>query len=574
MEEAEMYNMMRKWLSYGFVLATLLLAPLSCRKVTQPVGDGCVTIHFSTAELEVTKTEIPGDAQAGDGGGFSDYYMSFNAPYAGTLKIWASSTDGTSQKICILEGGVVTTENSGTGTSKPADGDALTVGVVGSGPVTIYPCDGVSRIYKLEFTYENELGDDFDLTWDFGSVDFQNLLSNPLAVTVLPPATSIPNKDADTPWMITLENLTIWSKTASRWVSGAGGYFQWGGYFNSDESTVPVDLVILIADNQVGSPTRGNIVATYPSSGRDGVIVGEIKSQSAVDALVSFSITGKGEDWNYTVYAFGNTAGLWSMTTDGSNTISNLTGLTTAADVEALKFKAQTRYNAEWEPADASDDTNSDGVSDTYAALTNTEKYDDGVLLGAGGRLPVSAKASLTVSAGGNGDAYLELLRCVAKVTAKIINNTGYPLHLYDYKHTVHRINPDQGWVIPHDDDVTGTAANLLANPCAKYNNDSMYVPVSSEGSREYNWYVFPSTGPYDLCLQFTLDKDNPSKKKTYSYTHLPITDWRAQNIPALARNQHLTVTTRISKGLTVSFNFEVVTWAPEDTHTASVVFD
>ena len=555
------------------VMAVLMLVPLSCNKVTQPAGDGSVTIHLSTAELVVTKAETPGDAQAGDGGGFSDYYMSFYAPYAGTLKIWASSTDGAAKKLCILEGGVVTTENL-TGTSKPADGDAPTVGVAASGPVTIYPCDGVSRIYKLEFSYENELGDDFDLTWDFGDVAFQGLLSNPLAVTVLPPATSIPNMDADTPWMITMEDLTIWSKTNSRWVSGAGGYFQWGGYFNSDESTAPVDLVILIADNQVGSPTRGNIVATYPSSGRDGVVTGVIKSQSTVDAVLSFTISGKGQDWDYTVYAFGNTAGLWEMTTDGSDTYSGatLTTLTTAAQVEALKFKAQTRNNAEWEPSDASDDTNEDGVSDTYAALSNSQKYDDGVLLGAGGRLPVSAKASLTVSAGGNGDAYLELLRCVAKVTARIINNTGYPLNLYDYKHTVHSINPDQGWVIPHDNDVTGTAANLLANPCAKYNNDSMYVPVSAEGSKEYNWYVFPSTGTYSLCLQFTLDKNNPSKKKTYSYTNLPITNWRAQNIPALARNQHLTVTTRISKGLTVSFNFEVVSW--EDTHDASVIFD
>ena len=557
-------------------MAVLLLAPLSCMredKVTQNTGDGRVTIHFSTAELEVTRAEIPGDAQAGDGGGFSDYYMSFYAPYAGSLKIWASSTDGTTQKLCILEGGVVTTENC-TGTSKPADGDAPTVGIAAKGPVTIYPCDDVSRIYKLEFTYKNELGDDFDITWDFGDVAFQGLLSNPLAVTVLPPASSIPSMDADTPWMITLEGLTVWSKTASRWVSGAGGYFQWGGYFNSDESTAPVDLVILIADNQAGSPTRGDIVATYPSSGRVGVVAGEIESQSTVDAVVSFSISGKGEDWDYTVYAFGNTAGLWPMTTDGSNTITNLTGLTTAAEVEALKFKAQTRNNTEWEPATAADDTNDDGISDTYAALPNSQKYDDGVLLGAGGRLPVSAKSSLTVSAGGNGDAYLELLRCVAKVTAKIINNTGYPLNLYDYKHTVHSINPDQGWVIPHDNDVTGTAANLLANPCAKYSNDSMYIPISSDGSKEYNWYVFPSDGPYNLCLQFTLDKYVAGKKKTYTYNHLPITNWRAQNIPALARNQHLTVTTRISKGLTVSFNFEVVTWAPEDTHTASVEFD
>lgn len=567
--------MMRKWFSYCLVMAALLLAPLSCireEKVAEPSGNGCVTIHFSTAELEVTKAEIPGDAQAGDGGGFSDYYMNFNAPERGTLKIWASSTDGSTQKLCILEGGVVTTENC-TGTTKPADGDAFSVGVAAKGPVTIYPCDGVSRLYKMTYTYEDEDGDDVVLTWDFGDTDFQNVLSTAVYVTVLYPATSIPSMDADTPWMIFMEDLTIWSKTASRWVSGAGGYFQWGGYFNSNAASVPVDLVILIADNQAGSPTRGDIVATYPPSGRVGVGNGSMVSQSTTDAVVSFNLSGKGQDWDYTVYAFGNTAGLWEMTTDGSNTYSGatLTSLTTATQVEALKFKVQTRNTQEWEPADASDDTNNDGVSDAYADLPYTQKYDDGVLLGAGGRLPVSAQAPLTVTSGGNGEAFLELIRCVAKVTAKIINNTGYPLDLYDYKHTVHGINPDQGWVLPHDNDVIGTPANLLANPSAKYNQPNLGIPISKDGSREYNWYVFPSSGPYDLCLQFILDKNTP-KQKTYTYNHLPITNWRAQNIPALERNQHLTVTTRISKGLTVSFNFEVTTWDPE--HNELVEFD
>lgn len=567
--------MMRKWLSYGFVMAALLLALFSCtreEKVVEPAEDGLVTIRFSTAELEVTKATTPGDAQAGDGGGFSDYYMSFNAPAAGMLTIWASSTDATTKKLCILEGGVVTNENC-TGTSKPLAG--AEVGVAAAGPVTLYPYDGVSRIYKLMFSYENEMGDDVDLIWDFGDTDFQDLLDlgNPLtaqALTILPPATSIPNLDTDTPWTISLNGLTIWSKTASRWVSGAGGYFQWGGYFDPDVELAPVDLVILIADDSDGS-----IVATYPDSGRDGIVDGDMVSQSTVDAVVSFHLVAKGEEWHYTVYAFGNTAGLWDMTTDGENTITDLTALTNASQVEALKFKPQTRNNTEWEPADDSDDTNEDGVSDTYAALKNKLKYDDGVKLKAGARLPVSGKASLTVSAGGNGEAYLELLRCVAKVTAKIINNTGYPLTLNKYKHTVHGINPEQGWVIPHDNDYLGTPSNLIANPCAKYADpegtvpeDSVPIPISEEGSKEYDWYVFPSEGPYQLCLQFTLNG------KIYSYTHLPITNWRAQDIPALARNQHLTVTTRVSKGLTVSFNFKVVTWAPEDTHTASVEFD
>ena len=49
--------------------------------------------------------------------------------------------------------------------------------------------------------------------------------------------------------------------------------------------------------------------------------------------------------------------------------------------------------------------------------------------------------------------------------------------------------------------------------------------------------------------------------------------DDHARNIPKLARNQHLTITTRISKGKQVSFNFEVADWITED-KTESVYFD
>ena len=144
-------------------------------------------------------------------------------------------------------------------------------------------------------------------------------------------------------------------------------------------------------------------------------------------------------------------------------------------------------------------------------------------------------------------------------------------MNLYDYKHTVHGINPTQGYVIPHAEDVIGDPANLVANPCAKYDMAGFAVPITSDGSMDYDWYVFPSNGPYTICLQFTLNKGEENQK-TYTYNGLPITDWRAQDIPALGRNQHLIVTTRVSRGLTVSFNFKVVTW--EDEHSASVTFD
>lgn len=572
---------MKKGYAYSCLLALLTL--FSCEREREDTHGGIIDIHFSTAELQVTKATTPGDGRQNDGGGFTGHYMNFEAPDEGTLKLWASSIDGTSHTIGIIESATLHTEfSSGTGTSRPADGDAITLNNVAKGPVTLFPSDGASRFYKISFTYtiqgdnpetegETETSYEKTLSWDFGNAGFMTAFGVAAAQASALTGASY-SLDVASVWSLTVNGLTIWSTVASTWNSA--GYFDWGSFFSTNEGTNPVDLVILIADNQPGSATRGNIVATYPSSGRADVVAGTPKSQSAVDAVVSFDFSsfdyGDADSWDYTVYAFGNTDGLWDMTTDGENTITNLTSLTTVTDVENLKFKVQERHLAEWEVKNAGDDTNNNGVSDAYEALANNLKYDDGVVV-KNGLLPVSAKASLTVSSGRNGEAYLELLRCVAKVTARIVNNTGSAMNLYDYKHTVHGINPDQGYVIPHTEDIIGTPANLVANPCAKYNMPSFAVPITEDGSMDYDWYVFPSNGPYTICLQFTLNKGEENQN-TYTYNSLPITDWRAQDIPALGRNQHLIVTTRISRGLTVSFNFEVVTW--EESHSASVSFD
>lgn len=352
---------------------------------------------------------------------------------------------------------------------------------------------------------------------------------------------------------VSIRFSTIELQTSKATTPGDGSAADGGGIAATTADPTKPDLVILIANNITGHEDYGKIVMAYPTAGT-------LESSSATDATIKFDFSAKPAG-DYTVYAFGNTEGLWDMTTNGSDTYSGatLTSLTTAAQVEALYFKAQTRNTIGWEDA-------------AYDALPDANKYDDGVSI-QNSRLPVSAKTSLTVSSRKNGEAYLELIRCVAKVTAIIINNTGEEQKLYNYKHTVHGINPTSGYVLPHESDYIGTAANLLANPCAKYSNPDLYIDITAESSQVYNWYVFPSNGPYTLCLTFTLNKDSsdPLKpEKTYAYTKLPITNWRAEDIPALERNQHITVTTRISKGLTVSFNFEVNRWTE---HTAAVEF-
>lgn len=351
---------------------------------------------------------------------------------------------------------------------------------------------------------------------------------------------------------VELRFSTIGLQSTKATTPGDGSAADGGGIAASTANPSKPDLVILIANNIPEHEDYGKIVMAYPTNGT-------IESSSSTEAVVKFNFGSKPAG-SYTVYAFANTEGMWEMTTNGSDTYSGatLTSLTTAAQVEALYFKAQPRNTIGWE-------------DDGYESLPAAQQYDDGLVI-QNSRMPLSAKTSLTVSSGKNGEAYLELIRCAAKVTALIINNTGEAMDLAEYKHTVHGINPTSGYVLPHEIDYTGTAGNLLANPDVKYDSP-VDIPIWEDSSQEYDWYVFPSNGPYTICISFTLNKgsvDPEKPEKTYTYTNLPVTDWRAVNIPALARNQHITVTTRISKGLTVSFNFEVSDWIE---HTSSVVF-
>lgn len=309
------------------------------------------------------------------------------------------------------------------------------------------------------------------------------------------------------------------------------------------------DLVVLITDSE------GDVVITYPGANAAKT------SATATEAVITFDFSDAGANLpagNYMVYAFGNTAGLWTMTTDpydpydptdANITVelsgAQLTTLTTAAQIEALRFKTQPR---------------------------NTQAWDHGALP-LNDRIPVSAKAPLTVSSRYNGEARLELIRCVAKVTAVIINNLEDEVDLYNYTHTVYRLNPDTGYVLQRanpEDNFLGTAGNLVVNPCVRLDDPDLIIPISASGSQEYNWYVFPCDGPFTIDISFTLYKGDPAERP-YSYTALPVTNWRAENIVHLRRNQHLFITTRLSQGVQVSLNFEVAEWTE---HTASVTFD
>ena len=305
---------------------------------------------------------------------------------------------------------------------------------------------------------------------------------------------------------------------------GDGIVIDGGGiYLDGDDNP---DLIILIAD-----ASNGNIVKRFP--GEDGA---ELLSVSPTEAKVSFSFAGNNAG-SYIVYAFGNAQGLWPMIKEGDDdsddskiiTVADLTNpakVPTREVLEALRFR---KLGANIAPE-----------------LIN-------------GRMPLSAKGELEVSSGKNGQVRLELLRCIAKVTAEFINNTGGDLDLSNYSNSIVNICPDTGYIIKHPA-VSPESASMgtLVATVAEHN-------ILHEGSISRSWYVFPSVGPYTCDISFT------ANEKDYDFPDLPVTNSKRVDIPCLYRNQQLHIVTRISRGVQVSFNFEVVDW--EDV-TAEVQFD
>jgi hypothetical protein len=303
-------------------------------------------------------------------------------------------------------------------------------------------------------------------------------------------------------------------------VSDGGGIYISGG--------VP-DLVILIVNSS------NSVVGVYPDP-NPGVDVDSSLESVTDETSMRVKFTGLDEGV-YSVYAFANTEGYWPMSGQGVLSAKNyLAGLTTKSAIESLKFK------------------------DLFGSVPASVCPNDDDNLPE--KLPLSAKGTVNVSSLHTGEVTLAMKRCVAKVTAEFINNTVDTLKLYDYTNTIVGMCPNSGYVIEGTPDYPeGTiAGNIMA---AK---DSLVIPAkdtldaSSPCSVSMSWYVFPSSGPYTCDIGFTLFKGDPAEH-TYTYSDLPVHDDHAVSIPSLARNRHLHIVTKISKGTTVSFNFEVSGW-------------
>ena len=313
---------------------------------------------------------------------------------------------------------------------------------------------------------------------------------------------------------------------------GGGIYFTGNG---TEQDPYRPDLIIVVADSN--GDIQGKYIGTSASNTNSKL------EGTPLSTKMSVSITGLTGPATYTVYAFANTLGLWTMTNGVSNLATDLANgtITTASQLEALQFQPVV-----------------DNDEDAYGCLF--VKND---------RLPLSAKGTVTLKASGNGEVALSLLRCVAKVTAVFENQYGEVLTLTGFNNTFRHMNPSTGYVVPHESDfpIEWESAGNLAPGEATLTIGSVDNPQTEarEDRVSSSWYVFPSIGPYTCDISFTLYGES------HSYSYLPVHDDHARDILQLARNQHLTITTRISKGKQVSFSFKVADW---DTKTERVTFN
>lgn len=284
------------------------------------------------------------------------------------------------------------------------------------------------------------------------------------------------------------------------------------------------DLVVLIAD------AGGNVVAKYPDADPDDTEM-DFDPADPARASITFRQSSLTEG-SYTVYAFANTQGLWAFT-DGTDsyTAASLTGIGTQAVLDALYFTPMT-----FDPA-----------NDVYPNPTVQ-----------GARLPLTAKGRLSVSARGNGEVSLDLLRCVAQVDTEFRNDYVTDLSLSNLAVTFHHLNPATGYVLPHTPDFPAGAqdGNLIQT------QESITIPTRESG--HLTSLVFPSEAPegkYTCDVTFDFDADQDGTPETYTYTDLEVQDNRAVRITSLSRNQSLHILIRISRGQTVSFNFSLEDW-------------
>ena len=271
------------------------------------------------------------------------------------------------------------------------------------------------------------------------------------------------------------------------------------------------DLFIAIANS------LGEIVATYPDPNNYSQL---LNNPSGTQISVKF--TNFPNNGEFTVYAVANTAGgVWGAPADAAA----WQAITSASALDALTFTALTGDNI-------------------YSVDPST------------GRMPLSAKGTLSVNEWLNGHADIVLQRCVAKIAFKFKNETSQSLTLESCTVVIKDINPTTGFVFPQTIDATGTARNL--------NLISSTIAIASGSTTTLygDKLVFPSLAPArTIGSRYFCDISFEIQGVQKDFTDLPIHDRQSYDITSLSRNQYLQIETRINQGLNVSFNFVVDDW-------------
>ncbi len=282
-----------------------------------------------------------------------------------------------------------------------------------------------------------------------------------------------------------------------------------------------------------------NIIAWYPSyfpdtDPSDPFTSELIGDPSSTQNTIQISGPGRG---TYTVYAVANYTGL------SASALAALKAATEKDDLEAIELV----------------------VSGTPAVPTFLNS-----------RMPISAKGTLSVNVSGNGQVDLDLLRPVSLVELYFIDQTDGddPLVLYDCSVTIYEMNPTSGYLFVRDPDKGSGSFDDL-----EFEGSNLTLSTAPTTPTLGGTMVFPSTAPAQslgnryLCdISFNVkksgavayDSGDSETYNAYSYTGLPIHDYRSTDLQYLRRNQRLKVSTRITKRGSehdVSFWFEVASW-------------
>ena len=329
---------------------------------------------------------------------------------------------------------------------------------------------------------------------------------------------------------VSLVLKTPFAASATRATEPGDGTAADGGQIANDATYGTPDLMVFIVDD---SEPPAIVARYYPGCDPDAPTNGALRTHYTATAdTVTFANLDEGD---YTVYAYANTSGLALSAVLNPATVAN------QAALDGLLFAAL-----------AGEDT---------IALSNS-------------RMPLATAASLHVHSGHNGMVDLDMLRCLAKVSVEMINQTGEALTLPNQMSgevllapglnvTLKHMNPNQGYVFAHTNDIPAGA--YTPGPC----RDIVYecAPTIAAGDTlKLTRLVFPCDTVH--CGAFTCDVDLYLGSEGHEYHDMPIIDNRARPIAVLARNTHLHIEIRISKKKHVSFNFSVSDWNTSKTET------